>query len=131
VARDDILEIQAALDKGRLTEIPPSAMENVERDEDGGVATMLGSDRRRRSNRERSAWSKMVTSPSSTSVSSARAATAARSPNLRAWSTSFRLRSRTRRPSLYATIRQPSYFSPYPNPSRWKGCFTRVGCIWA
>lgn len=44
MARDDILEIQAALDKGRLIEIPPSAMENAERDEDGGVATMLGSD---------------------------------------------------------------------------------------
>src|SRR5687768_7455950 len=55
---------------------------------------MLGSDSRSRSNRDRIAWSKMANSPSSTSVSSRRAATAkAISQNLRAWSTPLRLSS--------------------------------------
>ncbi len=37
----------------------------------------------------------------------------------------------TRWAALYATMRQPSYFSSYTHPSRWKGSATRVGCITA
>src|SRR5262245_36928486 len=36
------------------------------------------------------------------------------------WSTPVRLIRRTLSPSLYATILQPSYFSSYTQPGRWK-----------
>ena len=39
------------------------------------------------------------------------------------------LSSLTFRPSLYASMRQPSIFSSYTQPSRWKGCRTCVACI--
>jgi hypothetical protein len=51
-------------------------------------------------------------SPSSTSARTDSLAMArATSANRLVWSTPWRLSSRTRRPSLYATMRQPSTFS--------------------
>ena len=52
---------------------------------------------------------------------------AAMSRKRRVWSRPLRLTRRLRLPSLSINIRQPSTFSSYTHPSRWKGSGTSVG----
>jgi len=96
----------------------------------GGVDTSCLGRARDHSKREMSWLSKMVISPSRTSEGASSPSTAFTSSGKRlVLFRPFRLVSVTWLPTFSATMRQPSYFSSYTQPSRWKGFGNSVACI--